>query len=212
MTFGAGGVALAFIVVAVAALLLMGVIVGLVMLVVGSRRGSRGLARAGGILVGLPFVLLLALIAWGLAHADPDTLELDLTAPIAVSSLDADNKFPAYPAYTYDSDRVDLQIAGGRFESEVDTITLWFDDDVVTKVRLRRDAETPASLRALAAEWSEPLGLPDDGLEEATAAWTGSAGQEWTSEVGGRRVSLDITSRDHAIVWASIDVPDGAIR
>ena len=85
-------------------------------------------------------------------------------------------------------------------------------DDVVTKVRLRRDAETPGSLRALAAEWTEALGLPDDGLEEATAAWTGSAGQEWTSEVGGRRVSLDITSRDHAIVWASIDVPDGAIR
>lgn len=215
MTFGADGIALAFLLILVIAVLGIGLLIGVVLLIVALVRVSagkraRGLAWTGGIFTALPFVVIAMFFAYGWMVSDPDPLELDLRSDIKVKDLPGE-KFPGFPAYDYDTGNVDLRLAGGaRFRTPVDGAVVWFDQGsgLATGVELSQRTKTLAGGRSVAAGWADELGLPKDGLDEATADWVNQVGSDWDTKRGDRSVSIDITGEGNILIWARMGVPD----
>lgn len=210
MTFGADGIAAAFLLLVAVGVLGAGFVLGIVLSLIGWRRSGRGRALRwiGGGLVLLPFALVLLVWLWAQANSDPDPLTLDLRHNIAVKSLPG-HEFPGFPAFDYDTGHVDLRLGdGSRFRTAVDKVVVWTHGDRAGSVELRQDVTTLAGARRVATSWAGRLQLPLGDLKAQTSDWTVIAGSEWHSRRGGRSVSIDKTGRGRVIIWADIAVPD----
>jgi hypothetical protein len=139
----------------------------------------------GVIALAIAILLVPAVFVWSRLDHDPDTLRLDLRAPIPQSSVGNGDRGMVRGFETYDSEVIELTLPDGTaFATSVNSLSLLYEGGVVTGISLSRKDTPWASVDPILTSWAGSLGLTLHGLDGPS---------EWKQEDSAHGVQVQLS-------------------